>query len=120
MAFGNFALGGFNMGQMMAGQQGGHLAGMANQLNSAIDGEMDSRVAQIRELRRMLHEEGLLNQRMQIEREKAQADRDIAYRSLEEKARDRRAQMRMFKMKSGYQPVKVLVNGRWVEDWGDE
>lgn len=120
MAYGNFALGGFNMGQMMAGQQGRHLAGMANQLNSVIGGEMDSRVAQIRELRRMMHEQALLNQRMQLEREKAMVDRDIAYRSLQEKAKDRRMQMRLQLLRSGARPKRTLINGRWVEDWGDE
>lgn len=56
MAFDNFTLGGFNMGQMMGAQQGAHLAGMINQTTGAIDKENDSRVAQQREMRRMQHE----------------------------------------------------------------
>ena len=56
MAFGDFALGGFNMAQTMAGQQGGHLAGMANQAMNAISQENASRVAQQREAKRMQHE----------------------------------------------------------------
>lgn len=53
---GNFAMGGFNMAQAMAAQQGGHLAGMINQTTEAIQRENESRVAQMREERRREHE----------------------------------------------------------------
>lgn len=81
--FGNhgaaMALGGFNMGQMMAGQQGNHLAGMINQTTGAIGKENDSRVAQQREMRRMDHEINLKRMELdailkRIEAARAQAD----------------------------------------------
>jgi hypothetical protein len=79
MAFDNFTLGGFNMGQMMAGQQGNHLAGMINQTTGAIGKENDSRVAQQREMRRMDHEINLKKMELdailkRIEAARAQAD----------------------------------------------
>lgn len=64
MAYGNFAIGGMNMAQAMAGQQGGHLAGMANQAMGAIQRENDSRVAQHREHRQRQHEKDMLNMSM--------------------------------------------------------
>lgn len=74
----NAALGGFNMAQGMASEQGAHLAGMINQANRAWENELDSRVAQSREMRRMEHEremerlrqEGLLK-RLQAEQQAA-------------------------------------------------
>ena len=79
MAFDNFTLGGFNMGQMMAAQQGRHLAGMINQTTGAIDKENDSRVAQQREMRRMQHEINLKQMELdallkRIDAARAQAD----------------------------------------------
>jgi hypothetical protein len=52
----DFARGGFNTAQAMAGQQGSHLAGMIGQVNKAVDSENDTRVAKARELTRMQHE----------------------------------------------------------------
>lgn len=48
-------------------------ANAANQINSAISTEMQSRVAQEREKRRMEHEKELARMRMQMEREKTEA-----------------------------------------------
>ena len=48
-------------------------ANAASQINSAIAKEMDSRVAQERERRRMEHEKELARMRMQMEREKTEA-----------------------------------------------
>lgn len=61
----NFALGGFNMAQAMAGQQGGHLAGMANQAMGVIGAENEKRAAIAREQRRMEHERQMMQ--MQID-----------------------------------------------------
>lgn len=60
-----FVRGGYNMAQAHAMQQGAHLAGMANQVQNALSAEHDSRVAQMREMRRMEHEKEML--RMQAE-----------------------------------------------------
>jgi hypothetical protein len=48
-------------------------ANAANQINSAISSEMQSRVAQEREKRRMEHEKELARMRIQMEREKTEA-----------------------------------------------
>jgi hypothetical protein len=48
-------------------------ANAASQINSAISREMDSRVAQEREKRRMEHEKELARMRMQMERERTEA-----------------------------------------------
>lgn len=61
----------FAMG--MARQGLANHANAANQINSAISREMDSRVAQEREKRRMEHEKELARMRMQMEREKTEA-----------------------------------------------
>lgn len=79
MAYGDFATGGFNMGQAMAAQQGGHLAGMINQTTNAISKENDSRVAQAREMQRMQHEINMKQMELdallkRIEAARAQAD----------------------------------------------
>lgn len=58
----------------LASQHFGHLGGAVNAVNRAIDNEMDSRVAQAREARRMAHEQELMRMRMQAEREKAQVE----------------------------------------------
>jgi hypothetical protein len=50
------ARGAFNMGQMMAGQQGRHMAGMVNQTTGAIGQENQRRVELAKELRQMEHE----------------------------------------------------------------
>ena len=48
-------------------------ANAANQINSAISSEMQSRAAQAREQRRMEHEKELARMRLQMEREKTEA-----------------------------------------------
>lgn len=53
-------------------EQAGHLAGMANQYMGIQQRENDSRVAQIREMRRMQHEQELAR----IQAEKARQDRE--------------------------------------------
>lgn len=80
MPFDNFTLGGYNMAQAHAGQQGGHLAGMANQAMAAINAENQSRVAQMREMRRMEHERQMkqmeinaLIQRLEMEQKAARS-----------------------------------------------
>jgi hypothetical protein len=57
----------------MAQQGFANHANAANQINSAIAKEMDSRVAQEREMRRMEHEKELARMRMQMERDKTEA-----------------------------------------------
>lgn len=47
---------------------------MIRAVNSVVDDEMDSRVAQAREARRMEHEQELMRMRMQVERERAQIE----------------------------------------------
>jgi uncharacterized protein YbjQ (UPF0145 family) len=69
----SFANWGYNMAQMGAAQQGGHLQGMANQAMGAIAAENASRVAQNREMRRMAHEQELERMRQETERKKANA-----------------------------------------------
>lgn len=58
----------FNMSQAMVGQQGAHLANMATQAMSAYGDEHDSRVAQMREMRRQEHEKELMRMRIDAER----------------------------------------------------
>lgn len=64
---------GFDPGAL-ASQHFGQLGGAINAVNSAIDNEMDSRVAQAREARRIAHEQELMRLRMQVERERTQAE----------------------------------------------
>lgn len=58
----------FNLSQSMVGQQGSHLAGMATQAMSAYGDEHDSRVAQMREMRRQEHEKELMRMRAEAEK----------------------------------------------------
>lgn len=60
----------------LAHQAGGaHLQGAANQAMSAIQGENQSRVAQLREMRRMEHEKELM--RMRADAQKREYEGDI-------------------------------------------
>ena len=70
----------YRMAQNMAGQQGGHLAGMANQINQAIQDENDSRVAQMRELRRQEHEKEMLRMQQEALLERLRLERELAER----------------------------------------
>ena len=63
----------FNMAQAIAGQQGAHLGGMANQVNQAFQNEHDSRVAQMRERQRQEHEKELMRMRMEAQRRSDEA-----------------------------------------------
>lgn len=74
-----FARGGFNTAQAMAGQQGSHLGGMIGQVQQALGDEHDSRVAQERERRRMEHEKELMRMRMEAQR---RADEATLIRSI--------------------------------------
>lgn len=56
----------------MAQQGFSNHANAANAINSAISNEMDSRVAQMRELRRMQHEKELQAMRIEAERQKTE------------------------------------------------
>ena len=56
----------------MARQGFANHANAANQINSAISDEMDSRVAQEREARRMEHEKELMRMRMEMERQRTE------------------------------------------------
>lgn len=72
-----FSRGGFNMAQAMNAQQGGHLAGMINQAQNAWSGELDSRVAQNREQRRMAHEKELERMRQEAALKKIAAEQEM-------------------------------------------
>jgi hypothetical protein len=61
----------FAMNTAQQGMQ--NQASAAGAINSAISNEMNSRVAQAREQRRMEHEKELARMRMQMEREKTEA-----------------------------------------------
>lgn len=62
--------------QMAALQQAGgaHLQGAANQAMSAIQDENQSRVAQLREMRRMEHEKELMRMRAAAQEKEAEGD----------------------------------------------
>jgi hypothetical protein len=64
----DFVRGGFNMAAAHNAQLGGHLAGMANQAMGAFGAEHASRVAQMREQRRMEHEKELMRMQMEAQR----------------------------------------------------
>lgn len=64
----DFVRGGFNMAAAHNAQLGSHLAGMANQAMGAFGAEHDSRVAQMREQRRMEHEKELMRMRLEAQR----------------------------------------------------
>lgn len=70
-------------------QQGQHLANMISQASNAWGNELDSRVAQAREWRRMQHEQAMLAQReaaemekLRLEREKMRQEYELAFRQM--------------------------------------
>lgn len=63
---------------MYPGQQFNHLQGMANQAMSAWSDELDSRVAQNREGRRMQHEQQMERMRQETALKKIAADQQLA------------------------------------------
>lgn len=88
----DFVRGGFNMAAAHNAQLGSHLAGMANQVQGALSDENDSRVAQMREMRRMEHEKELerirqdtLLKRLQMQQE-IEERRQRASRESEDRA----------------------------------
>lgn len=117
----NFAFGGFNMAQAMAGQQGGHLAGMANQVNSVIANEMQSRVAQAREANRMGHEQGMFQQQMELERMRLENQRQMQQDNAANEIRKLKAMMAMQNpgqpRRRSLQMDPVTGRQRWMEDW---
>lgn len=98
-----FVMGGFNMAQAMTGQQGGHLAGMANQVMGAIDAENDRRVNISRDMRRMEHDQYLANLQAELAREKLANDRFIAQNNAAQEIRKLKAAMSMQGNQSGPQ-----------------
>jgi hypothetical protein len=81
----DFATSGFNMAAAHNAQLGSHLAGMANQVQGALGAENYSRVAQMREMRRMEHEKELerirqeaLLKRLQMEQQMEESRRRSA------------------------------------------
>lgn len=117
------AFAGFNMAQALAGQQGGHLAGMANQAMGAINEENDRRVALSREMRRMEFEQWKTQQALELERmrleNERQRDRDAAanqirmlrYRTAMDQRKDGSPIQRSLKMDP------MTGQYRWMEDW---
>ena len=88
----DFVRGGYNMAAAHNAQLGSHLAGMANQVQGALSDENDSRVAQMREMRRMEHEKELerirqdaLLKRLQMQQE-IEERRQRASRESEDRA----------------------------------
>lgn len=117
MAYGNLAHGTYGMAQNWSGAQARHLGGMAGQINSVIGDEMDSRVAQIRELRRMMHQQYLEELRIQADRERIAAQRYAVEQDSRDKQRERKMAAYMNKQKLGLPTTKHLINGRWVEEY---
>lgn len=117
----NFAMGGFNMAQAMAGQQGGHLAGMANQTMAAIQRENESRVAQAREATRMGHEQGMFQQQMELERMRLENQRQMQRDNAANEIRKLKAVMAMQDStgprRRSFQIDPMNGQRRWMEDW---
>lgn len=117
------ALSGFNMAQAMAGQQGGHLAGLLNQTMGAIGDENDRRVALSREMRRMEFEQWKAQQALELEKMRLENER--------QRARDEAAnQIRMLRyrdaaeqrqsgvpVRRSFQMDPYSGQYRWMEDW---
>ena len=112
-----FARSGHSNAAYGAAMQGLHLQGMIGDVNRAIGEEMDSRVLQSREYRRMMHERALAELRLQIEREKIAAE--LQGGQMESANAIRRLKMDLYnnKMKLGMPTTRRLVNGRWVEEY---
>lgn len=94
-------------------QQAQHLANMASQATGAWSDELDSRVAQNREMRRMQHEKDL--EAMQQEEERMR--QEVALRKIAAEQEVAMMQMRMQDAMKRGDDSKVLVNGRWVPSW---
>lgn len=140
-----FTVGGFNMAQLMAGQQGGHLAGMASHAMGAIAAENDRRVNISRDMRRMEHERAMLGLQADLMRQKLENDRFVAQTDAANEIRKLKAAMamqegagprawRMDRRSGQMMPIPVAGGGgrtrrrsyqqdpltgqyRWMEDW---
>lgn len=98
---------------MTPSQQYGQLQGMANQAMSAWSDELDSRVAQNREMRRMEHEKAMELLRQQEDRMRQET-------ALKKIAAEQDMAMMQMKMQDAMErgdESKTLVNGRWVPSW---
>lgn len=71
----NFVYGGMAAAMDGAAAQGNYLQGMMNNATGMIQRENDSRVAQMREMRRMEHEKELM--RMQVEARRKEQEGDM-------------------------------------------
>lgn len=88
-------------------EQGQHLQGMANQVMGAWSDELDSRVAQSREMRRMEHEQQLERMRQETALKKIAADQQTAAMKMRMQDAARRGDN-----------SKQFVPGRgWVPSW---
>lgn len=72
-----FANAGAGAAMFGAGNQAGHLAGMINQASNAWGNELDSRVAQNREMRRMQHEKDMERMRQEAVLKRLQMEQEM-------------------------------------------
>lgn len=87
----NLAQSGMNAAMGFGAQQAGHLAGMINQAGNAWANELDSRVAQNREMRRMQHEKDMERMRQETILKKLQMEQEMAREQMRQQriAQDR-------------------------------
>ena len=100
---------------------GNHLQGAANDVMQAIQNENESRVAQNREMRRMDHESGMMQQRMELERMRLENERARNQMDAANEIRKLKAMMAM-QNNSGPRRRSLQVDPltgqrRWMEDW---
>ena len=93
--------------------QGQHLANMISQATNAWGDELDSRVAQNREYRRMLHEQQLRAMAMEEERMRQQ----VALEKIDAEQQMMRMKFLADDARRRGDESKTLVNGRWVPSW---
>ncbi len=89
-----------------AANQGAHLAGMIGQAQGAWGNELDSRVAQNREMRRLEHEKELERMRQEAALKKIAAEQEMMMMQMKMQDAARRGDN-----------SKTLVNGRFVPSW---
>lgn len=95
------------MGMFSPQMQYGQLQGMANQAMKGWENELDSRVAQNREMRRMEHEQQLERMRQEAALKKIAAEQELA-----------KMQMKMQAAMQSGDTSKTFVPGRgWVPSW---
>ena len=83
----NLAQGGMNAAMAIGGQQAGHLAGMINQASNAWGNELDSRVAQSREMRRMQHEKDMERMRQEAVLKRLQMEQEMMREQMRQQRR---------------------------------